>query len=723
MIRYLKYSLFYLSFFLIYPSSYGQERMNLNNSITEKFLNYCAALPREEVFVRTDREDYIAGEDLWFTAYLIDRQSGKPSYNSKILYFELLNQENRPVVQKRILMEMGVGPGQIVLPDTLGSGSYTVRAYTSWMKNFLPENCFMKDIRIHNSFKNKAYLGKSYPVPVRNNNGSPGVLSDEGLTLNVNNLKPDTLEIIVNTSENYRTVNNNVFYIFIQTHGLIEGSGAEKAIRQVTKIFIPKNELLPGINQITVFNSRGIPVCERFVYTPDRTGDHIILNSPDRVKTRNKISLGIQMDKELAGKSDSTNLSVTVTPASVENDDIELADYMIFASEFGVEPYTFLKGRKLRNISPSGLDSMLVNAKSNWINWRSILSGKLPQLKYKQETGEHYLQGRLIDRNSQTADTGKYVLMSVPGKVAVFQYAKTDKEAGFSFNIGINDLIKDMVIQPAEPGPGKSIRIESSFSDRYLKSVTYIDSLNKETPSYISKQSINYQVNKIYGSSYLGATVNKTIAPIKPKRFYGKPDVGLIMADYIKLPVMEEVFFELIQGAFLKNKKTGYEITIADQVENKVFGAPPCLMIDGVIISNPSLIANLDPETVEQIDVVKTRYFVGDYMFYGLINVITKSGDYSIVPLSDYATRLQYRVIDPVWSFKSPDYSDAELMNSHVPDFRNTLYWNPAVVPDKDGKAGIEFWSSDVKSDYIINIQGITSDGKVISSKKLIKVE
>jgi hypothetical protein len=39
------------------------------------------------------------------------------------------------------------------------------------------------------------------------------------------------------------------------------------------------------------------------------------------------------------------------------------------------------------------------------------------------------------------------------------------------------------------------------------------------------------------------------------------------------------------------------------------------------------------------------------------VNIITKAGDFSNVTLPDYAIRLPYRVIDPVYSFVSPDYS------------------------------------------------------------------
>ena len=85
--------------------------------------------------------------------------------------------------------------------------------------------------------------------------------------------------------------------------------------------------------------------------------------------------------------------------------------------------------------------------------------------------------------------------------------------------------------------------------------------------------------------------------------------------------------------------------------------------------------------------------------------------------------RMPYRVTEPVLTFVSPDYSSVEVKENRVPDYRNTLYWNPLIAPDKDGKSVLEFWSSDNKGDYIINIQGITQDGKMLSIRKVIRVK
>jgi len=126
---------------------------------------------------------------------------------------------------------------------------------------------------------------------------------------------------------------------------------------------------------------------------------------------------------------------------------------------------------------------------------------------------------------------------------------------------------------------------------------------------------------------------------------------------------------------------------------------------------------------VEKIDVIKGKYLVGKYYFPGIVNVITKSGDFSCVPLPDYMIRLPYKITEPVRSFVSPSYSSEENKDSRIPDYRNTLYWNPSVKTDKDGDARVEFWSSDNRSEYVINIQGITQEGEPFSLQKIIRVK
>ena len=72
---------------------------------------------------------------------------------SKIAYVEILDKNNRPVLQEKISLKPGESHGSLIIPASISSGTYIFRAYTSWMKNFGPEYYFEKAIRIINPHK------------------------------------------------------------------------------------------------------------------------------------------------------------------------------------------------------------------------------------------------------------------------------------------------------------------------------------------------------------------------------------------------------------------------------------------------------------------------------------------------------------------------------------------------------------------------------------------
>jgi hypothetical protein len=695
----------------------GQGKAAVNEEIAGKFITYCRSVPREEVYIHTDRDEYIAGEPVWFNTYLFNRLSLGLSEESSVIYVELLNSLNFPVIQKKVRIEKGSGPGIILLPDTLSTGKYLLRAYTNWMKNFLPDNCFMKEISVYNSISSRRIIGKDISGAVAgvNETAVNSQASERGFSVNINSSDRDTINILITANESFRLGNGSTCYLFIQTHGVINFNEPVKIYGASTSIPVPKKTLMPGINQVTLFNSAGEPIFEKYMYTPSTDNESFSLNVPGSVHKRSKVL--IEIDLGYVQKSD---LSISVSAANTDSNG-GIGDYLVFGTEFGTLPEA-IRGKKLGSLPLETINDFLATSKSNWLNWKNILAGQVPNLKYRMENEYHNLSGFLMNKNTMTPDTGQYVFLSRPGKEAYFQYAKTGIDGKFSFEVPKGLSGKDIVIQPADPGRNDNVRIESSFPGLSFPTTPETKSLSVNSSSLSDRLSVNYQVGKIYNSSSVGEILKQQGVASEPGNFYGKPDNTLLMDNYIKLPVMQEVFFELIPGVYLKNKKSEWEMTIADPVDFSIYTAPPMLLIDGVVVKDASLIANLDPELIERIETVRDKYLVGDYLIYGLVNVITRLGNFSCISLPDYAVRLQWSVADQVYSFASPEYTSSDKKNNHVPDFRSTLYWNPSLRPGKDGKYLVEFWSSDFASDYIIEIEGISTDGKTVSLKKTISV-
>jgi hypothetical protein len=122
------------------------------DSISKKFDTYRKQAFQEKVYVRTDRNIYVTGELMWFKVYCVDGYSNRPQDLSKVVYLEMLNEINEPVLQRKVEMIDGIGVGSMFVPAALSAGNYKIRAYTNWMKNFGPDYFFHSTISVVNAF-------------------------------------------------------------------------------------------------------------------------------------------------------------------------------------------------------------------------------------------------------------------------------------------------------------------------------------------------------------------------------------------------------------------------------------------------------------------------------------------------------------------------------------------------------------------------------------------
>jgi hypothetical protein len=62
--------------------------------------------------------------------------------------------------------------------------------------------------------------------------------------------------------------------------------------------------------------------------------------------------------------------------------------------------------------------------------------------------------------------------------------------------------------------------------------------------------------------------------------------------------------------------------------------------------------------------------------------------------------------------FYSPKYNVAPS-SVIEPDYRSTLYWEPNIITDQNGKAKVYFYTSDIKSKYTVKIAGVDGNGGI----------
>ncbi|MBX2958223.1 MAG: TonB-dependent receptor plug domain-containing protein [Cyclobacteriaceae bacterium] len=111
---------------------------------------YTEEYPQEKIYLHIDKPYYTAGEIIWLKAYLVAGSHHEPSTFSKAILVDLINQDGQLTFEIKLSADLGFAEGQINLPDTLHSGNYALRAYTSWMRNFNNAFFFEKEIKIWN---------------------------------------------------------------------------------------------------------------------------------------------------------------------------------------------------------------------------------------------------------------------------------------------------------------------------------------------------------------------------------------------------------------------------------------------------------------------------------------------------------------------------------------------------------------------------------------------
>jgi hypothetical protein len=107
-------------------------------------------LPGEKVYMQFDKPYYSVGDTIWFKGYLVNPTFSYSSLSAR-LYVELVNDSNRVIKTMAVPVDLGVTWGNMaLLPGDIKEGSYTLRAYTTWMRNFGQDAFFYQSFYIAN---------------------------------------------------------------------------------------------------------------------------------------------------------------------------------------------------------------------------------------------------------------------------------------------------------------------------------------------------------------------------------------------------------------------------------------------------------------------------------------------------------------------------------------------------------------------------------------------
>jgi hypothetical protein len=754
--------------------------------VQKKFDTYRQNHLQEKIFMHTDKNFYLAGEIVWFKIYTVDASFHTPIDISKVVYVELLDNMNRPVLQAKVGLSQGTGSGSLYVPVAVNSGNYKLRAYTNWMKNYSVDYFFEKPLTVVNS--QKAYevpavekkiqydiqffpeggnlvqdmqstiafkatdqdgkgiectgaviaddrdtvarfrsfkfgIGSFGFTPVTGHHYSallipPGnartvtkelpQVFKEGYVMSI--IDADSNRLIVKVACNISAVSE--VYLFAHSRESVKLATAEQIKNGTASFTVNKKLLSDGISHLTIFNASRQPVCERLYFKAPSRKLNITVNTDQAAYAmRKKVTISLNSGTQ-GTKGEAANLSMSVYRVDSLQllDESTISSYLWLASDLKgtVEsPWYYFNSRGAE--TSKALDNLMLTQGWRRFRWEDVMKDNKPYFEYPPEYKGHLISGKVT--NSRNGKNGVEIMsyLSVPGRRSLFSPVLSDSNGRANFEMRGMYGSSEIVLQ-TNPQEDSAYRLEvaNPFYEKYSSTRVPKYLLAENQLNNLLDQSIGMQVQNIYtGDSMQKFYINER----DTTAFYVNSDKQYLLDDYTRFTTMEEVLREYVILVNVRKKQGTYHLYSYDEPGKKVFEDDPLVLLDGIPIFDLNKFMTYDPLKIRKLEVLNRKYFLGSSNYNGILNWSTYKGDFNSYELDPHATVLDYEGMQLQREFYSPVYDNIKQVISHLPDFRNVLYWAPEIITGKDGNKQLSFYTSDVPGKYAVMLQGITTDG------------
>jgi hypothetical protein len=805
------------------------------DKLSESFEEYNKAFPWEKVYLHTDKPHYFLNDTIWIKAYaMIENGSEAPEPTKSVpLYVDLYDSKFERYIDRIIIkLEEGKGQGDIVLPKDLEPGSYSMRAYTQWMRNFGDPAFFHKDIWVGELGENWEYVGGDSKLNLgffpESGDLVEGIESKIGFKATdaygrstdvigyILNSKSDTLirfesEHLGMGSFEFTPKENEAYEVYAKSaeqnwmkfalsrilkqgyvldfdplyseseikatihHNLGKGNerkklyliGLSKGQKVYEKEFdgekadhsvlISKEDFFPGIITFTLMDEETTLLAERLVYVyPFSQAKANFKSEKPEYKTKELVQMEIAIVDEFGSPVDG-NFSVSITdgfqvlhPENGENiysyfqlssevkGEIEQPDYYFNPENPNAEKYldNLLLTQGWRRFSWENL-AKLANPPAFGFEEGLSLSGKVYKVNDKPIEAPHELRmlvtheyGLPILYEGKTDQSGSFsfVGMDYQDSVGIYLQAFTEKEKN---NGDTTELKRNEVVMSVPTTPDFQVRNKALLpsGDKFQDFDEYLVSV-KEAKDMLEQFRLSQEIE--LGEVTVRGRRSEPIPDKRAIQYNNSPDRAL--------PVTEEYYyfqniFQLLRGRFPGVNVVGDVFSINPPPNVIIRGGGASIvnaggatfLIDGMR-AMPGMVALLPVSEIERIDILtglsKGAVFGADGAG-GVINVLTKAGnpnyDWKDKPVIGNAT-IKAKGYDPIREFYTP--SGVYDINAPIAiDFRSTIYWNPQVITDSEGKARFQFRLTESKPEVNVDLQGISKSGEPIRATYRFKVK
>lgn len=163
-------------FLLLLTSAIGLSAQSLEqgtDSVNAVFTKFIQTSSDKNIVLLTNRNIYLAGEKIWFKAYVVNGNSRRLDASSKNVFADLVDDKDSLIAQL-VLDNMSLHTnGAFSLPETMSTGFYWIRCYTSTELKNNNNGIFIKPVYVLNKqLRDQTVYAEQYTNNFKNNSTS-----------------------------------------------------------------------------------------------------------------------------------------------------------------------------------------------------------------------------------------------------------------------------------------------------------------------------------------------------------------------------------------------------------------------------------------------------------------------------------------------------------------------------------------------------------------------
>ncbi len=337
----------------------------------------------------------------------------------------------------------------------------------------------------------------------------------------------------------------------------------------------------------------------------------------------------------------------------------------------------------------------------------------LPELR-----GE-LIYGKIVPKDPSVSMAIQSIGFSLSGKASDLQIISTDDDGNFIFNLHNRKGKEEILSQVIGDARSDYTIVFDEIPEIKPSNLNFYQfKVSPEFEQEILNRSINNQIDNNFYS-----VKPDTIQQPKPSLpFYGKNKITYNLDEYNRFNTIRETIVEVVASVWTRKDDNGKEVfTTRGYYDGPNDTFLPLLIVDGTYIQDHEEVIDLDATKVKSISLIRDRYYLGNQIFAGVLVIETFDNDFASLLTKDYIQSISLSSLENDKKYFVQQYSDDNPYD-RIPDYRSQLLWNPNLAISNKN-ATLEFYTSDVKGDFEICLEGFTNSGLPVSIKKYITVQ